>query len=129
MKKGASVFFILVDETSSNDLFNHFVNFQKSAARECVPILCIDEGYTFLSKLISMSKSASLYLSDNGAYDGDYWYSIKGKGKRVGVQSACMSMAPFHAAEYQLKKKVTVILRLHTLPKKDARSFPSNMYM
>ena len=59
MKKGASVFFILVDETSSNDLFNHFVNFQKSAARECVPILCIDEGYTFLSKLISTSKSAS----------------------------------------------------------------------
>ena len=86
---------ILVDETSSNDLFNHFVNFQKSAARECVPILCIDEGYTFLSKLISMSKSASLYLSDNGAYDGDYWYSIKGKGKWVGVQSARMSMATF----------------------------------
>ena len=50
---------ILVDETSSNGLFNHFVNFQKSAAGECVPVLCIDEGYTFLSKLISTSKSAS----------------------------------------------------------------------
>ena len=37
---------ILVDETSSNGLFNHFVNFQKSAAGECVPVLCIDEGYT-----------------------------------------------------------------------------------
>ena len=48
---------ILVDETSSNGLFNPFVNFQKSAAGECVPDLCIDEGYTFLSK-----------LSDNGAY-------------------------------------------------------------
>ena len=36
---------------------------------------------------------------------------------------------PFYAAEYQLKKKVTVILRLHILPKKDAGSFPSNMYM
>ena len=86
---------ILVDETSSNGLFNHFVNFQKSAAGECVPVLCIDEGYTFLSKLISTSKSASLYLSDNGVYDGDYWYSIKGKGKWVGVQSARMSMATF----------------------------------
>lgn len=49
---------ILVDETSSNGLFNHFVNFQKSAAGECVPVLYIDEGYTFLSKLISTSKSA-----------------------------------------------------------------------
>ena len=36
---------------------------------------------------------------------------------------------PFYAAEYQLKKKVTVILRLHILPKKDAWSFPFNMYM
>ena len=28
-------------------------------------------------------------------YDGGYWYSVKGKGKRVGVQSARMSMATF----------------------------------
>lgn len=37
---------VLVDETSSNGLFNHFVNFQRGAAGECVPVLCIDEGYT-----------------------------------------------------------------------------------
>ena len=90
---------ILVDETSSNGLFNHFVNFQKSAAGECVPVLCIDEGYTFLSKLISMLKSAShTFLTMERIcklYDGDYWYSVKGKGKRVGVKSARMSMATF----------------------------------
>jgi len=77
-----------------------FVNFQKGAAGECVPILCIDEGYTFLSKLISMSKSAShtsLTMEPMcKLYDGDYWYSVKGnKGKRVGIQSAHMSMATF----------------------------------
>ena len=74
---------ILVDETSSNCLFNHFVNFQKSAAGECVPVLCIDEGYTFLSKLISTSKSASHTCLTMERmcklYDGDYWYSVKGK--------------------------------------------------
>ena len=42
---------ILVDETSLNGLINHFVNFQRGAGRECVPVLCIDD--TFLSKLIS----------------------------------------------------------------------------
>ena len=74
---------VLVDETSSNGLFNYFVYFQKS---ECVPVLCIDEGYTFLSKLISKSKSASHTCLTMERmckrYDGDYWYSVKGKGKR-----------------------------------------------
>lgn len=91
---------ILVDETSSNGLFNHFVNFQKGAAGECVPVLCIDESYTFLSKLISTSKSASHPCLTTERmcklYDGDNWYSVKGsKGKRVGVQNARMSMATF----------------------------------
>ena len=91
---------LLVDETSSNGLFNHFVNFHKGATGESVPILCIDEGYTFLSKLISTSKSASQTSLTMERmcklYDGDYWYSVKGsKGKRVGVQSARMSMATF----------------------------------
>ena len=81
---------ILVDETS----------FQKGATGECVPILRIDEGYTFLSKLISMSKSAShtcLTMEPMcKLYNGDYWYSVKGnKGKQVGIQSARMSMATF----------------------------------
>lgn len=91
---------ILVDETSSNGLFNHFVNFQKGADGECVPVLCIDEGYTFLSKLIATSKSTSHTCLTMERmcklYDGDYWCSVKGsKGKRVGVQSARMSMATF----------------------------------
>ena len=91
---------ILVDETSSNGLFNHYVNFQKGADGESVPVLCIDEGYTFLSKLISTAKSTShtsLTMERMcKLYDGDYWYSVKGsKGKRVGVQSARMSMATF----------------------------------
>ena len=67
---------------------------------ESVPILCIVEGYTFLNKLISTSKSASqtslTMESTCKLYDGDYWYSVKGsKGKRMGVQSARMSMATF----------------------------------
>ena len=91
---------LLVDETSSNGLFNHFVNYRKGAAGGSVPILCIDEGYTFLNKLISTSKSASqtsLTLERMcKLYDGHYWYSVKGsKGKRMGVQSARMSMATF----------------------------------
>ena len=48
--------------------------------------------------------------------------------KNYEERSFCVFL-PFYAAEYQLKKKVTVILRLHILPKKDAWSFPFNMYM
>ena len=90
---------ILVDETSSNGLFNHFVNCQTGTDRAHVPLLCIDEGYTFLQKLISTSKSASQTSITMERicklYDGDYWYTVKGKGKRVGVQSARMSMSTF----------------------------------
>lgn len=42
---------VLVDETSSNGLFNHFVNCETGTDRAHVPLLCIDEGYTFLQKL------------------------------------------------------------------------------
>ncbi|PFX30035.1 hypothetical protein AWC38_SpisGene5185 [Stylophora pistillata] len=90
---------ILFDETSSNGLFKHFVNCQTGTDRAYVPLLCIDEGYTFLQKLISTSKSASqtsLTLEHTcKLYEGDYWYKVKGKGKRVGVQSARMSMSTF----------------------------------
>ena len=87
-------------ETSSSGLFNHFVNCQKGADRGHVPLLCIDEGYTFLHKLTSSSKSVShTFLTMERLcklYDGDYWYTVKGsQGKRVGVQSARMSMATF----------------------------------
>ena len=88
---------ILVDETSSNDLFNHFVNCQTGTDRAHVPLLCIDEGYTFLQKLISTSKSASqtsLTMSVPASCTMViYWYTVKGKGKRAGVQSARMSMS------------------------------------
>ena len=92
--------YILVDETSSNGLFNHIVNFHKGAAGESVPILCIYEGYTFLNKLTSTLKSAaqtSLTMERMcKLYDGDYWYSVKGsKVKRVGVPSARMTMVTF----------------------------------
>ena len=91
---------ILVDETSSNGLFNHIVSFHKGVAGESVPILCINEGYTFLNKLTSTSKSAaqtSLTMERMcKLYGGDYWYSMKGsKGKRVGVPSARMSMVTY----------------------------------
>ena len=58
---------ILVDEMSLNGLFNHFVNCQTGTDRAHVPLRCIDEGYTFLQKLISTSKSAS-QTSNHGAY-------------------------------------------------------------
>ena len=70
---------ILVDETSSNGPFNHIVNFHKGVGGESVPILCIDEGYTFLNKLTSTSKSApeTLLTMEHicKLYDGDYWES------------------------------------------------------
>ena len=98
---------ILVYETSSNGLFNHSVNFHKGAAGESAPILCIDEGYTFLNKLTSTLKSvAETSLTMElmcKLYDGDYWYSVKGgKGKRVGVPSARMSMVTFTTPRHVL---------------------------
>ena len=91
---------LLVDETSSNGLFNLFVNYQKGGNKAHVPVLHIDEGYTFLHKLISTSKAVphtSLTMERLcKLYDGDYWFTVKGnKGKRTGVQSARMSMATF----------------------------------
>lgn len=90
---------ILVDETSSNGLFNHFVNFQTGANRAHVPLLCIDEGYTFMQKVISTSKSVSQTSLTMERicklYDGDYWHTVKGNGKRVGVQRARMNMSIF----------------------------------
>ena len=43
---------IVLDETSVNGLFNHFVS------SDSVPILCIDEAYSFLWKISSSSKLA-----------------------------------------------------------------------
>ena len=69
---------ILVDEMSLNGLFNHFVNCQTGTDRVHVPLLCIDEGYTFLQKLISTSKSApqTAYLQPEW-----WWLLVHGQGK------------------------------------------------
>ena len=85
---------IVLDETSVNGLFNHFVS------SDSVPILCIDEAYSFLSKISSSSKSAvQVNLTMERlckCFDGDCWYVLKGnKGKRTGVSSARASLIAF----------------------------------
>ena len=82
---------IVLDETSANGLFNHFVSCNT------VPILCIDEAYSFLSKISSSSRSAAqLNLTMDRlckCFDGECWYVLKGnKGKRTGVASARASL-------------------------------------
>ena len=77
---------IVLDETSANGLFNHFVS------GDSVPILCIDEAHSFLTKISGASKSNQVNLSMERlckCFDGDCWYILKGsKGKRSGVSSA-----------------------------------------
>ena len=89
---------LLVDETSSTGLFNLYASSGKSSNRT-IPILCIDEAYTFFNKIFCSSKASthtSLTMERMcKLFDGDYWYTVKGKGKRVGVQSAKLSMCAF----------------------------------
>ena len=77
---------IVLDETSANGLFNHFVS------SDSVPILCIVEAHSFLTKISGASKSSQVNLSMERlckCFDGDCWYILKGsKGKRSGVSSA-----------------------------------------
>ena len=77
---------IVLDETSVNGLFNHFV------FGDSVPILCIDEAHSFLTKTSCASKSNQVSLSVEGlckCFDGDCWYILKGsKGKCSGGSSA-----------------------------------------
>ena len=85
---------ILIDVTSVNGLFNHFLS------GSTVPILCIDEANSFLTKLRYPSKSANnVHLTMERlckCYDGDCWFILKGnKGKRSGVSSAKASMLAF----------------------------------
>lgn len=85
---------MVVDETSSSGLFNHYVS------SKTVPILCVDEGYSLLNKLVTQRKSSSqTTLSLERLcklYDGDYWYVLKGQNaKRMGVQSAKMALLAF----------------------------------
>lgn len=85
---------IVIDVTSVNGLFNHFVS------GSTVPILCIDEGNSFLSKLSHPSKAANnVNLTMEWlckCYDVDCLFILKGnKGKQCGVQSARASMLAF----------------------------------
>ena len=83
----------MVDEASANRLFNHF------AAGDTVPILCVDEAHSFLSKIISISKAQQANLTMERlckCFDGDCWYALKGnKGKRTGVKCARLSFLAF----------------------------------
>ena len=78
-----------------NGLFNHFVSC------DTVPILCIDEAHTFLTKHFSISKEpqpqANLMMERLcKCFDGDCWYVLKGnKGKCAGVLSARLSLLAF----------------------------------
>ena len=84
---------IVLVETSVNGLFNHFVS------GDSVPILCIDEAHSFLTKISSASKSNQVNLSMERlckCFDGDCWNILKGsKGKRSGVSSARASLIAF----------------------------------
>ncbi len=84
---------IILDEASANGLFNHFVT------SDTVPILCIDEAHSFLSKISTTSKSAQVNITMERlckCFDGDCWYVLKGnKGKRSGVSSARASLIAF----------------------------------
>lgn len=84
---------IVIDETSSSGLFNHFLG------ASTVPI-CVDEAYSLLQRLTHQGKSISqMSLSMERlckCYDGDFWYVLKGtKGKRVGVTSAKLALLAF----------------------------------
>ena len=84
---------IVMDDASSNGLFNHFVS------GDTVPVLCIDEAHSFLMKITSLSKSAQANLTLERlckCFDGDCWYVLKGnKGKRAGIPSARASLLAF----------------------------------
>ena len=73
---------IVMDDTSSNGLFNRFVS------GDTVPVLCIDEAHSFLMKITSLSKSPLANLTLERlckCFDGDCWHGLKGnKGKRAG---------------------------------------------
>ena len=77
---------IVIDDASSNGLFNHY------NTGDTIPILCVDEAHSFLTKITSLSKGPQANLTMERlckCYDGDCWYVLKGnKGKRTGVPSA-----------------------------------------
>jgi hypothetical protein len=91
---------IVMDEASSNGLFNHF------ASCDTVPILCIDEAHAFLTKLLSISKASQASLTMERlckCFDGDCWDVLKGnKGMRAGVSSARLSLLAFTTPKQSL---------------------------
>lgn len=94
---------ILIDVASVNGLINHFVS------GSTVPILCIDEANSFLTKLSHPSKSAqNVNLTMERlckCFDGDCWFILKGnKGKHSGVASARTSLLAFTTPRQFLAK-------------------------
>ena len=94
---------ILIDITSANGLFNHFV------PGSTVHIFYIDEGNSLLTKLSNPSKSAqNVNLPMERlckCSDGDCWFILKGnKGKRSGVASTTASILAFTTPRQFLSK-------------------------
>lgn len=93
---------LLLDETSANGLFNHYVS------SPLVPIICVDEAHTFLTKMACPSKSSQVHLSMERLcklFDGDFWYVLKGnKSKGSGVPSAMASLQAFTTPRQFLEK-------------------------
>ena len=80
---------IALDETSANGLFDHFVS------GDSVPILCIDDAHSFLTKISGASKSNQVNLSMETlckCFDGDCWYILKGKQGQMQWCFLCKSL-------------------------------------
>ena len=95
---------IVLDETSANGLFNHFVS-----GSSTVPILCLDEAFSFLTKISPASKSGHINNVTMErlckCFDGDCWYVLKGnKGKRSGIPSARLSLIALTTPRQFLEK-------------------------
>ena len=75
---------------------------------DLVPILCIDETHSFLTKISGASKSNQVNLSMERlckCFDGDCWYILKGsKGKRSGISSTRASLIAFTTSRQFFQK-------------------------
>ncbi|XP_066925267.1 uncharacterized protein [Clytia hemisphaerica] len=77
------------DEPSSSGVFSLISN----SSQDFVPIICVDEAYTFLNEVFIGKKESISMDRLCKLYDGDYWYKLNGtSAKRRGVASARASM-------------------------------------
>jgi len=95
-----------VEEATLTGMFNLFtINKNKPGF---VPVLCVDEAYSFFKKLLNSTAKNDTSMSMERLcklYDGDHWLSLKGsQGKRVGVMSAYLSFVSFTTPMLFLKE-------------------------